>query len=251
MVSTVSNTETTMSNTKTTVSFNKWGRRQIETPIGNNIRIKFNKKNISLGITYYKGGVMQKLFGLTFEEFLSYIKREEVFSMNQRKNFIRTYQQTFSLEYLRKHFRHWKDIENDIIWKQQVTIYLQQLCFNVLKSINDGNLSVFPRMQNSRHSNNKYTKQYMNQMHKTYTFAINMQQTVINKQNYLLNKKDNLVDTYNNSLVLQSNKINKLHFTNDKQRTQWKHTSKKNQQLARENILLKQKNHKLVIGKKK
>eukprot|EP01084_Bolivina_argentea_P206113 351981_1 len=131
--------------------------------------------------------------------------------MNDRRKFIKTYEQTVSLNYLQKRFKHWDDIKDNTLWKQSVQLYLSKLRFNILKAIYQKQLSRFPYNANSGCNTSTNSSQIdpAQLIQKIY-----QQNQFIQQQRIHVLKKNEIIKQQNISLTLKSNHITALQLVN-------------------------------------
>eukprot|EP01083_Nonionella_stella_P242604 846106_1 len=192
-------------------TINKWKSKRIATSIGDNIWIRFGNASISLGLRWVgKDHRRHSAYGLDFIDFVKNINNNAIFSIQQRKHLIQTYEQTMTLKYLSEHFVHWTDVENDIVWKQSVQCYLHRLRYLMLCAIHHHELT---DVQSTS------IAQFENQIS-----AIQLE------YKRRLDAKQNEIHQQNAVLALQTNTINRLerqctdqHIMIEQQKQQMRH----------------------------
>eukprot|EP01083_Nonionella_stella_P242605 846109_1 len=117
-------------------TINKWKSKRVATCIGDGIYLRFGNTSISLGLRWSeKDHKQHSAYGLDFIDFLKHLNNNVMFSVQQRRNLIQTYEQTMTLKYLSEHFVYWADVENDVHWKRSVQCYLDRLRYFMLSAI--------------------------------------------------------------------------------------------------------------------
>eukprot|EP01083_Nonionella_stella_P031540 86364_1 len=162
-------------------TINKWQSKRIAASIGANIWIRFGKSGISLGLRWIdKHRKAHSAYGLEFIDFLKHINDNEIFSIQQRKHFIQTYEQTMTLKYLSDHFIHWPDVQSDIMWQRTVQCYLHQLRYLTLCAIHHNAL------RDVQSTNIAQFKAKLNAIQLEYKQQLDEKQNAINHQNNVL-----------------------------------------------------------------